>query len=166
MTGHDPLAGFLDDNDEPGFGHAQQIASEATTRGAAGIHAEMLDKPTLGAFRDSHLEATTRWQSPVQCEPLSDEDREWVHDRIDALAAERQARSDAHRERIRRTAGWLGREVAAHRVTLADAERRIECLLTAFDPATEVSVVMVPCGEAKQIAEQAFASTFRRRTRE
>ncbi len=49
----------------------------------------------------------------------------------------------------------------SHRVTLADADARIDQLLRAFDPETAVPVLMVPLKEAKQIAADAFEATFK-----
>jgi hypothetical protein len=130
--------------------------------GTSSTPEHMLDRPMLGAYRDPDLNAAKPWTPPkVQASPLTDDEREWVHDRMIALEAERQARGDAHRERIRTTAAWLGREVSAHKVTLADADRRIDRLLIALDPETAVPILMLPFREAKQIATDAFASTFK-----
>ena len=122
-------------------------------------HARPADARRLPTPRFQRARA---WTPPkVQASPLADGDREWVHDRIHALAGERQARGDVRRERIRSTASWLGREVSAHKVTLADADARVDRLLIAFDPETAVPVLMVPFREAKQIAADAFTSTFK-----
>ena len=143
---------------------ADYLAQERIAIGAAAapIPDHVLAKPTIGAYRDPNLNAAKRWQPPrVDAPPTTDDERAWLHDRITAFAAERQARSDAHRERIRTTAAWLGREVSAHKVTLADAEQRIDGLLEALDPETLVPVLLVPFREAKQIAADAFTSTFK-----
>jgi hypothetical protein len=128
---------------------------------SSSIPAHVLDKPTIGAYRDPDFVAAKAWKPKVTAALLTDEEREWVHGRIIALAAERQARSDAHRQRIRSVAAWLGREVSAYNVTLEDAETRIERLLGASDPETAVPVLLVPSREAKQIAADAFAATFK-----
>jgi len=113
-------------------------------------------------LREEHdLGAAKRWAPKVNAKPLSERDRVRVADRVDQLAAERRARSDAHRKRIRSTAKWLGREVAAHHVTLADAEARIGRLLDALDPESPLPISLVPIGQAKQLAENAFASAYR-----
>jgi hypothetical protein len=122
----------------------------------------VLAKPTVGALRaGADLEAVKAWKPKMQAIPLTDDEREWVHDRIAALAAERAARSDSHRERIRSTAAWLGHQVRKHKVTLADAQARLDPLLMTFDPESAVPIVMVPFAEAKQIAADAFTSTFK-----
>jgi hypothetical protein len=122
----------------------------------------ILNKLMLGAYRDPDLAAAKRWQpSKGDVSPTTAEEREWVHGRIIALTAEREARGDAHRERIRTTAAWLGDQVRTHKVTLADADRRIDCLLEVLDPETDVPILLVPFGEAKQIAADAFKATFK-----
>jgi hypothetical protein len=127
----------------------------------APIPEHIVDRPALGAYRDPDFAAVKRWQPPrVDVPPTTAEERAWVGERVIALAAGRQARGDAHRERIRTTAGWLGSEVSAHNVTLADADSRIDRLLVALDPETAVPVLLVPFREAKQISTDVFASTF------
>jgi hypothetical protein len=144
---------------------AEDVTGEAREVGRAlaePIPGRILAMPTIGAYRDPDFVAAKGWQSRrVDMPPTTAEEREWVHGRIIALAAERQARSDAHRGRIRSTAAWLGREVSAHKVTLADADARIDRLLGAFDPETDVPILLVPFQEAKQIAADAFEGTFK-----
>jgi hypothetical protein len=138
-----------------------RVTARPTT--SSRIPAHVLDKPTIGAYRNRDLVAAKRWQPlRVDMPPTTAEEREWVQGRIIALAAKRQARSDAHRGRIRSTAAWLGREVSAHKVTLADADTRIDRLLGAFDPETDIPILLVPFREAKQIATDAFEATFKR----
>jgi hypothetical protein len=106
------------------------------------------------------LRAAERWQPKVRTAPLGDEDRETVHARIAELFDERCACGAKHAGHIRKTARFLGREVAAHRVTLADAERHLDALCMALDPETPVAVALVPFREAKEIAESAFRRSF------
>jgi hypothetical protein len=144
-------------------GHSY-LAQDLITIGAAParIPDHVGATPMLGAYRHADLKAAKRWQPPrVDVPPTTDEERAWVGERVIALAAERQARSDAHRKRILTTAAWLGSEVAAHKVTLADAQARIDRLLEALDPDTAaVRVLLVPFREARQLATDAFMSTF------
>jgi hypothetical protein len=149
-------------------GHASRCGPDYLTQERVAISDDVvptlehiLDKPMLGAFRHPDLPAAKRWQPPrVDVPPTTDEEREWVHDRLIGLAAERQARSDAHRERIRSSASWLGHQVRKHKMTLADGDARIDRLLKAFDPASVAPILLVPFKEATEIATNAFASTF------
>jgi hypothetical protein len=127
------------------------------------ISERVLAKSTVGAVRAGRdLEAARQWKPKVLCaQKLSAADREWVHDRIVALTAGRQSRGDTHRERIRSTASWLGHQVRAHKVTLADADARIDRLLVALDPETNIPVLLVPFKEAKELATDSFEATFK-----
>jgi hypothetical protein len=139
----------------------QERVEAGPDSGTRAIPDHMLDKPMLGAYRHPELAAAKRWTPPrVDVPPTTAEEREWVHDRIHALAAAREARADVHRERIRSTASWLGHQVHHHKVTLADADARIDRMLKAFDPESSVAILLVPFKEAKRIAADAFASTF------
>jgi hypothetical protein len=129
--------------------------------GDAGVPEHVLERPTIGAVSaGADLEAARQWKPSGSPSPLADDDREWVHDRIHALAAAREVRADVHRERIRSTASWLGHQVHHHKVTLADADARIDRMLKAFDPESSVAILLVPFKEARQIASDAFTSTF------
>ena len=112
-------------------------------------------------LEERDLEAAKRWEPKVKAEALSERERVWVADRADQLARQRSSRADAHRALIRSTAARLGRDVAAHVATLADAEARIGRLLYALDPETPVPISLVPIGQAKRLAEDAFASSYR-----
>jgi hypothetical protein len=107
-----------------------------------------------------HLVAIDRWSCPP-LPTLSDGERDWVHDRIDELQRDRQARSEAHRERLTKTATFLGREVGGHRVLLADAQRRLDAIALTMDPETGTPQLLVPYAEAVEIIEAAFSSSFR-----
>jgi hypothetical protein len=112
-------------------------------------------------LEDRDLVTANRWEPKVNADALSERDRVCVADRVDELAAERRLRADAHRALIRSTAARLGRDVAAHVATLADAEARIGRLLDALDPESPVPIPLVPIKQAKRLAEDAFASTYR-----
>jgi hypothetical protein len=91
---------------------------------------------------------------------LTDDERDQVHDRIDELVAERLRRGDAHRDRLRRTGYHLGAEVAAYRVTMDDANRRVGHMAVMPDPESVVPLLLVPYREAVDIAGEAFAAGF------
>jgi hypothetical protein len=103
----------------------------------------------------AHLLAIDHWAS-LELPRLSDEERAWVHGRLDALCDERLARSDAHRERIIKTARHLGREVAAHRMTLADARVRSDFQVKREDTDSLVPMRLVSYAEAADVASRAF----------
>jgi hypothetical protein len=120
----------------------------------------MADTGLSEAEPDEDLAAAEAWAPGLGLPKLTDADRDVVHQRIDELAAERETRGDAHRERLRKTARWLGREVAAHRVLLADAERRLDALALTLDPDSVVPILAVPYAEAVDITRAAFAAGF------
>jgi hypothetical protein len=88
--------------------------------------------------------------------PLSDDERAEVHALLDKLSTEHVARIAEHRQRLMSSARRLGREVAAHRVTLADAEARLNRLALTLDQ-DEPPIAGVPYREAVAIVRDAFA---------
>jgi hypothetical protein len=76
---------------------------------------------------------------------------------IEQLADERAGRAEAHRARLGSTARYLGREVAGHRVLLADAEKRLTAMVWALDPETPAPISLVPWREARALVAEAFA---------
>jgi hypothetical protein len=107
-----------------------------------------------------HILACEEWAPNLDLPPLTSAERAQVHARINQLAEERAARADAHRERIVRTARYLGREVVAHQATTADAERRLEALALTVDPESLTATLMVPYREAVDIIGPAFAAGY------
>jgi hypothetical protein len=105
------------------------------------------------------LEALKRW-NPPKLPPLSDQDRARLNEMFDKRVDTSAGRRDAHREHIRKTALYLGREVAAHRVTVDDADRRLQRLIDLPDPETLVAVVLVARHEAEAIARDAFRAGY------
>jgi hypothetical protein len=101
------------------------------------------------------LGAIARW-NPAPATPLTDDERDQVHDCIDELVAERLGRADVFRDRLARTAHHLGRQVGAHRVLLADAERRLESLALEHDPS--VPITLIDYSAASAITAEAFAA--------
>src|SRR5205085_507873 len=81
-----------------------------------------------------------RWPS---CPTLTEEDRSAVHELIDELAAEHEARVDEHERRLAAVARRLGERVGRGDATLADARRRLDALVQATDPECMVPVVLV-----------------------
>jgi hypothetical protein len=104
-----------------------------------------------------HVLACDEWTPNLGLPPLSDQERDQVHARIDELAAERLGRADAHRDQLARAALHLGRQVGAHLMVLTDAERRLEQLVGIFDPETSVPLTLVDCDEAAGIVGVFFA---------
>jgi hypothetical protein len=100
------------------------------------------------------------WEPNVGLPELSDDEVEQVHHRIDRLASERLEREDAHRDRIRRLAFYLGGEVAAHRTTLDEAQRRLDRVAAERDPESVVPMALVDFDEACAIAHTAFIDGF------
>jgi hypothetical protein len=84
-----------------------------------------------------------------------------VHELLDEYSRERVRRSDAHRARLARTAHRLGREVAEYRVTLANAEQRLDALAGQLDETAGVPIVLVPWLEARGLIRDAFAGVLR-----
>jgi hypothetical protein len=106
------------------------------------------------------LRAAACWEPGLDLPPLSDKERDFVHRRLDGLTTERVQRRDAHRERLRRTGHYLGREVAGHRVTLQDAEQRLERLARTPDPDDLTPTYLISYREGIQLARAAFLSGF------
>jgi len=120
------------------------------------VDIDRLDDDELEALRHAAC-----WEPHLDLPLLTDAERDVVHQRIDGLAAERETRSDAHRDRLRSTAGWLGREVASHRVLLADAQDRLERLARTADADSLVPMFLVPYREAIDLIVAAFAAQWK-----
>jgi hypothetical protein len=88
---------------------------------------------------------------------LTSEERDEVHERLEALSDERVARQRAHEQRIISVARHLGREVTAHRVTLQDAERRLDALASVHHDV----VLLIPYYQAVAVARDAFVEGAR-----
>src|SRR4030095_291902 len=58
--------------------------------------------------------------------------------------AERQERADAHRRRVAALGRKLGVDVASHRITLDDAERRLDAVAFAPDASAPVAIGVSP----------------------
>jgi hypothetical protein len=108
----------------------------------------------------THLLAIDRW-STLGLPPLTDDQREIVHEQLDVLCAERLARRGAHCERLASRAWFFGREVAMHRVLLKDAQNRLEAMALLPDPESLVPMLLVPHGEAIAIIEREFGASYR-----
>lgn len=71
-------------------------------------------------------------------------------------------RVEAHRRRLAAVATWLGTEVVAHRVTVADAERRLDALATLGPPGWQ-HVPYLPRPEARAVIRNAYGRGVRGR---
>jgi hypothetical protein len=105
------------------------------------------------------LAAAQRWSPNTGACRLTNDERDAVHARIDALAAARIARAEAHGERIASMARRLGRMYASGHINEHDAARRLAPLISAtdIDPATLVPMPMITAKEGDRIAITGFA---------
>ena len=76
------------------------------------------------------------------------------------LGEERAARVEAHRHKLAGLARHLGAEVREHRLTVADAERRLDQLAAQLDPESPVPIALVPWRDAHRLARDKFAEGF------
>lgn len=65
-------------------------------------------------------------------------------------------RREAHRERIGKTAYWLGRQVGNWELLLADAEKRLDRLTSQLDTDVTTPIRLLDTHEAKQLAASSF----------
>lgn len=86
-----------------------------------------------------------------------------VSARFEELADERDDRERVHLEQVARVAWRAGADVAAHRVTLDDAARRIDAIVSVEDPDSPVARALVPFARARDVADRAFADGMRAR---
>jgi hypothetical protein len=105
------------------------------------------------------LEAARHWQPGEWA--LSAGEQAELAVMFDRVCAEAEQKRAEHRARIRRAARWLGVEVAEHRITISDAERRLEAVATACDADGPGRMFILPYREAVAIAESAFADSYR-----
>jgi hypothetical protein len=113
-------------------------------------HARALDR----------LDAVIEWPRR-----LDDDERDRVHALLDQYVAEHDRRVDAHVERLERVACQLGRHVAVHRVTLADACTRLDALAMTYDDTVPVPLLLVPVAAAVRIVDDAFARGYHSKDR-
>jgi hypothetical protein len=88
--------------------------------------------------------------------PLTDAAREQVHAMIAELAEQRASRRDAHGALIKRTAFQLGRNVARHQTTVADAARSLDQVIHRLDEESTTPIFLLQHSLATEIAEKAF----------
>lgn len=120
---------------------------------------------TEGTARDlrsvlRHLRALDRSERSPE-PPLTSEEREVVHTRLDELVEERTQRVEAHRRRTGRLALSMGRRVARGEVTVETATRRLNEVAHALDPDIAVPIFILPWAEAEEIALHAYADGVR-----
>jgi acyl-CoA reductase-like NAD-dependent aldehyde dehydrogenase len=93
---------------------------------------------------------------------LTDTDRKAVHERLGELSEQRAGRVAAHRQRLVGGARRLARDVSEYRVTIADAEARLEVLALTHNPETpEVPVALIDYRHACEIVNEAFAAAWK-----
>lgn len=88
------------------------------------------------ALYDALTQGDLRWPDNARRYLGAEEIAPWVEGdpdgtvirRVEQLLRARLARRDAHLDRIERTARWLGRQLARHDITKADASRRLDAL--------------------------------------
>jgi hypothetical protein len=76
------------------------------------------------------------------------------------LWAARCDRVDAQKKRLRAAAFRLAQQVAAYQLTASDAQVRVERLIAAPDPDSQVPVPLLAAREANEIATEAFRQGF------
>jgi hypothetical protein len=97
----------------------------------------------------AELERRAERYEPQPWPRLTDDERADVHVYMEKLAAERTAHAAAQEQRLISTGRHLAREVLAYRMTLADAERRLEALVSQSDDRQR----------AEMLAREAFGAT-------
>jgi hypothetical protein len=135
------------------------IGSLRTSRNTPNVQDHFSSRSRSAADLEG-LRAAASWQANLNLPKLSDAEREQVHVYLDELTTEHLARRDVHRDRLRRAGHHLGREVAAHKVTIDEANRRIDQLAERVDTESLVPMPLVPYPEAVDIAGKAFAAGF------
>jgi hypothetical protein len=123
------------------------------------------DQPLHGPVHRDHcadVEAARSWQ-PGEW-PLSAEERAKLGVIFNWVCREAEVKRDEHRARIRRTARWVGVEVAEHRININDATRRVEALASTCDTDGPGRLFILRYDEAVGIAESAFADGYRSRS--
>jgi hypothetical protein len=72
------------------------------------------------------------------------------------VSAEHQERADAHMRCVVALGRKLGADVAAHRLTLEGAERRLDAVAFAFDESAPLAIGILPWHAARDVARAAF----------
>jgi len=111
----------------------------------------------------AHIAGLARRAEQYEPKPwprLTDGERDDVHWLLDKFSDERATRAAAHCQRLVSRARHLGREVRAHRVTVDDAERRLDVLAGTTEDESGTPIAVVLYGEAIAIARHAFAEGF------
>jgi hypothetical protein len=117
------------------------------------------------ALYDALTQGDLRWPDDARRYPGAEEIAPWVEGDpdetvirwVEQLLRARLARRDAHLDRIERTARWLGRQLARHDITKADASRRLDALCAHEDPEAEPArVALVPWDPARAAAVAAL----------
>jgi len=102
-----------------------------------------------------HARALERCKWPT-APRLTEAQRELVQEVMDTASRARQRRVEDHVANLQRTARTLGRNVARHEISLADAAERLEALASATDPEMTVPCALVLYPRAVEIISAAF----------
>jgi hypothetical protein len=120
-----------------------------------------LDRPDNAPHGDDEVEAHARALARDRWphfNPLTDDERDRVHELLDQHAADHERRVRARVALIERTAHALGTRVARHDLTRVDAAARLERLAMHLDETCPVSLYLIPYRDALEIARRAFAT--------
>jgi hypothetical protein len=120
-------------------------------------HPRLVERATTDEIVEAaEVERISR--SKLRAARLTDGERARVEARMRELGEQRAARRAQHQAKLEREGHRLGRKVRAYRMTLTDADRRLDGLVHALDP--EMPVALVPFREGAAIAAAAFAAAF------
>jgi hypothetical protein len=108
---------------------------------------------------ETHVRALARDRWPT-FPPLTDSERQRVHELLDQYTAEHERRVRERAALIERAAHKLGGQVARHDLTRAEAAARLDQLATHVDDTCPVPLYLIPYREALDIARRAFAAGF------
>jgi hypothetical protein len=88
--------------------------------------------------------------------PLTDAERDEVHELLDKYADDHEAKQLAHVRRIERTGRRLGRRVARGELLLADAKRQLADVVYQLDHECSIPLAIVRADIAREVAVDAF----------
>jgi len=129
--------------------------------GARAELARLLEVGTDDEIRDvlAHLQALARWHFPY-LPKLSDEDVDRVHVLIDGCVDAHLRAVEDHRRRLRDVAAQLAAEVQVHRLTITEAEARLDSLANRVDAHFPIPRALVQWDAARGLIREAFAEVL------
>jgi hypothetical protein len=116
---------------------------------------QLAGRPSLGAVRKARGMGPATRTPPAAQPPRDNLEAETRALILERLAA-REGREDEHRDRLVREGHRLGRLVATHRVTMADAGGRLGRMVGALDPELAYPTFLVPPIEGLALAVAAL----------